>query len=220
MKNSGVKISDYTPKSPRVDFSAVFRAYNRALQREHAIDFDDMLTETYRMLSENGEALSLWREKFRFILIDEFQDINPIQYEIVKLLAAPHNNLMVVGDDDQSIYGFRGAKPEIMLSFPKTFPRCKTILLDTNYRSGAEIVKRSLSLIGHNKRRFSKKLKAASSAVAEVEKRLFSNEREECEAIAAEIKQAMNRGVPLREIAVLFRTNGGMNTMIQKCVEE
>ena len=99
-----------------------------------------------------------WQDKFRYILVDEFQDINQVQYDVIRMLAAPENNLFVVGDDDQSVYGFRGAKPGIMKDFMRDYPAAKRILLDINYRSNAHIVKGALRVIGHNKDRYEKEI--------------------------------------------------------------
>lgn len=118
---------------------------------EQKLDFDDLMVQCKRLFLERPEVLRAWQQKFQYILIDEFQDISPVQYEIVRMLALPENNLFIVGDDDQSIYQFRGAKPEIMLNFPKDYPGAAQVVLDKNYRSTEFIVKRSQCLIHHNK---------------------------------------------------------------------
>src|SRR5690606_5669125 len=119
-----------------------------------------MLLLCYELLIQRDDILKQYQDKFRYILIDEFQDINILQYEIVKLLAKPRNNLFIVGDDDQSIYRFRGAKPEIMLNFPKDYPDCKKVLLNINYRSNIHIIKTAGQLISNNKTRYKKELTA------------------------------------------------------------
>ena len=110
---------------------------------------------------EHPEILALWQKKFQYILVDEFQDISPIQYDIVKMLAAPENNLFIVGDDDQSIYRFRGASPEIMLNFPRDYPEAETVNLNVNYRCTPEILEASVRLIRRNQKRFAKELRAS-----------------------------------------------------------
>ena len=120
------------------------------LQKNRLIDFDDMLVYTYELFSQRKDILALWQKKFRYILIDEFQDINGLQYEIIRMLAAPENNLFVVGDDDQSIYRFRQARPEIMLNFEKDYADAKRIVLNYNYRSDGNIVAAAGRLIAHN----------------------------------------------------------------------
>ncbi len=141
-------------------FEAICGEYGAAVKRTGRIDFDDMLWECERLLRENRAAGEYWQKRFRHILLDEFQDINPVQYEAVKLLSASPHNLFAVGDDDQSIYGFRGSEPDCLRRFAEEF-HAKRLLLDVNYRSRAEIVRASLAVIGENKNRFEKKLRAA-----------------------------------------------------------
>ncbi len=132
-------------------FQLIYKQYNEKLRKNQWMDFDDILVYTYSLLKEREDLLAAWQNKFQYILIDEFQDISPIQYEIIKMLAAPRNNLFIVGDDDQSIYRFRGAKPEIMLGFPKDYKDTEKIQLDVNYRSSPEIVEESQKVIRENK---------------------------------------------------------------------
>ena len=121
-----------------------------------------MLTYTYELFSQRKDILSAWQKKYRYILIDEFQDINLIQWKIMCMLAAPENNLFVVGDDDQSIYRFRGSKPEIMLGFQKIYPQAKIVNLEVNYRCEPPIVEAAMRLIAHNEERFPKKIRAGN----------------------------------------------------------
>ena len=132
------------------------------MHRNHKLDFDDMGLLCLQLFQNNSHILAKWQNKFQYILIDEFQDINMIQFRIVQLLAMKHKNLFVVGDDDQAIYGFRGSNPRIMLDFEKYFPNSKKILLEINYRCSEPIVKEALKVIEQNKVRFSKKIKAYS----------------------------------------------------------
>lgn len=151
VKNAGVALENYYSSNlPEHVFRKIYRAYDEKLRRNRLLDFDDMLVYTYELFSERKDILSAWQKKYRYILIDEFQDINKLQFDIMKMLALPENNLFVVGDDDQSIYRFRGARPEIMLHFDKDYPNAKKIVLKENYRSTANIVDASLRLIGHN----------------------------------------------------------------------
>jgi len=206
-KNMGESLKE--GPAERVPVREVEALYEKKKRGSGKIDFDDMLILTKKLLISQPEVLADWQKRFRYIMVDEFQDINRIQYDIVRLLAAPENNLFVVGDDDQSIYAFRGAGPEIMLNFPKDMRGTKQILLDTNYRSRTEIVKASLSLIGHNKSRYKKKLQAHSGEGGAVEARRFRNEAEEGESIARETERLMKHGVRPDHIAVLTRTNQG-----------
>ncbi|MCM1056153.1 MAG: ATP-dependent helicase [Firmicutes bacterium] len=143
-------------------FGEIFTSYTEAVREAGAVDFDDMLYECRRLLEGDPGIRRSWQERFRHILIDEFQDCNPMQYEIIRLLAGKPCNLFAVGDDDQSIYGFRGARPDILRRFEKDF-RAKRLLLDVNYRCTAEIVNASLAVIRENQDRFPKALRAAES---------------------------------------------------------
>ncbi|HBA50701.1 MAG TPA: hypothetical protein DCZ91_23470 [Lachnospiraceae bacterium] len=147
-------------------FEAICREYALAVKKLGRLDFDDMLYECRTLLQENGSVRNYWQNRFRFILIDEFQDINPVQYEAVKLLAAQPYNIFAVGDDDQAIYGFRGSQPECLKRFEAEF-HARQLLLDVNYRSRAEIVRASLAVIEENKDRFVKQLRAASECTSD-----------------------------------------------------
>ena len=124
----------------REEFARLYRSYDEALRREEKLDFDDMVLRCRDLLVSRPDIRKAWQQKFRYILVDEFQDINPMQYEVLRLLAQPENNLFIVGDDDQSIYAFRGARPEIMLGFRQDYPQAGIVELTQNYRSTPEIV--------------------------------------------------------------------------------
>ena len=208
VKNEGIDLAHYYAKNCAADiFRKIYQQYEAGKQRAGLIDFDDMLVYTYELFRERKDILALWQKQYPYILIDEFQDINKLQFEIVKMMALPHNNLFVVGDDDQSIYRFRGSKPELMLGFTKSYPEAEKILLDTNYRSDREIIKAAGNLIAHNSERFSKKIMAQSAQPGEVEFAIYKNQWAENEAVIADIKRQVQRGVPYQEIAILFRTN-------------
>lgn len=208
VKNEGIDLAHYYAKNCAADiFRKIYQQYEAGKQRAGLIDFDDMLVYTYELFRERKDILALWQKQYPYILIDEFQDINKLQFEIVKMMALPHNNLFVVGDDDQSIYRFRGSKPELMLGFTKSYPDAEKILLDTNYRSDREIIKAAGNLIAHNSERFSKKIMAQSAQPGEVEFAIYKNQWAENEAVIADIKRQVQRGVPYQEIAILFRTN-------------
>ena len=188
-------------------FRKIYREYDERLKRNRLIDFDDMLTYTYELFSQRKDILSAWQKKYRYILIDEFQDINLIQWKIMCMLAAPENNLFVVGDDDQSIYRFRGSKPEIMLGFQKIYPQAKIVNLEVNYRCEPPIVEAAMRLIAHNEERFPKKIRAGKSGKQKVRFQYFEDSYKENAFLAEDIRQTVQNGVPLSEIAVLFRTN-------------
>ena len=165
VKSNCLSLDYYYAKScPENVFRRVYRLYEKKLRQANKVDFDDILTMTYDLLSKRRDILDAWRQRFSYILIDEFQDINLVQYKTIQLLAAPKNNLFIVGDDDQSIYRFRGARPEIMLGFEKDYPNAIRILLDINYRSDAYIVAAANHLIVHNTARFPKKIRASHQA--------------------------------------------------------
>ena len=220
VKNSNIPIEHYYSSNfPEHTFRDVFMNYQKMLQKNRLIDFDDMLVYTYELFRERKDILSAWQRKFQYILIDEFQDINKIQFDIVKMLAAPENNLFVVGDDDQSIYRFRGARPELMLHFKDDYPEAEQILLDTNYRSQKEIVEASLRLIGCNKERFQKKIQANQEAGEPVEYAVFKSQREEITKIIWDIQAHMDRGGRYEDFAILFRTNTQPQMLMEKLLE-
>ncbi len=216
VKNNGTDPGKCQSAVPKIDFPKVFRAFSEKMREKRYLDFDDMLLMTYELLSSRPEILSFYRERYSFLLIDEFQDINRIQYEIVKLLAGERKNLFIVGDDDQSIYGFRGAAPGIMLKFPEEMKPCKIVALSENYRSGAEIIKTSMKLISKNKARYRKKMSAGRDFSGRVSLRRYGDEDQETDAIVKEIGKLRDQGVPLHEIAVLSRTNNGNLLLAQK----
>lgn len=217
VKNEGIAIEHYYAKNCAEEvFRTIYRAYEQKMVRARLIDFDDMLVYTYELFKERPDILALWQNQFSYILIDEFQDINKLQYEIVKMMAKPQDNLFVVGDDDQSIYRFRGAKPEIMLSFKKDYENTKEILLDVNYRSTGRIIERAGKLIAHNKTRFLKKIQAQQDIGEEVEFRLYKNQWEESEAVIADIRTKLEQGIPYQEIAILYRTNTQPRILIEQ----
>ena len=208
VKNAGISIANYYSKNcAETVFRRIFNEYQEYLYRHGLIDFDDMLVYTYELFKERGDILAAWQKKYQYILIDEFQDINKIQYDVMKMLAGEKKNLFAVGDDDQSIYRFRGAKPEIMLHFREDFKGAKTVLLDTNYRSTEQIVAASGNVIRYNKERFSKEIKAAGGSGAEVEYLLFEGQREENARIIWDIQEAVEHGAHYEDFAILFRTN-------------
>lgn len=200
-------------------FKEIYTAYENKLRKENLIDFDDMLVFCFELLKERPDILSLWQKKFQYILIDEFQDINRVQYEIVKLLSLPENNLFIVGDDDQSIYRFRGAKPEIMLNFQKDYPDAKRVLLNINYRSSENIVKYAGRVIKNNKSRFEKDIEANRSAGPEPMIKTFKELQEENTEVITAIRHYHDQGIPYNEMAVLFRTSTGPRALVNKLME-
>lgn len=202
---------------PDTVFRAFFEQYQARMKEERLIDFDDMCVLCYELLRDRPDILANWQERFRYLLVDEMQDTNRLQYEILLMLTAKHKNLMMVGDDDQSIYRFRGARPDIMLGFKKEFPEGKIVVLDYNFRSVPEIIKASQMLISHNEKRYAKDIKPSRTACDErfntlnevnaISVRAFDDQEQEREFLLKEIQKLSAAGVPYREMAVLYRTN-------------
>lgn len=188
-------------------FRDIFKAYQSKMQKNGLLDFDDMLVYTYELFTQRKDILAMWQQKFQYILIDEFQDINQLQYDIIRMLALPENNLFIVGDDDQSIYRFRGSKPEIMLHFGEDYKKAKKVVLDVNYRCTKDIVEKSLRLIGHNSNRYPKDIRANSEAEDGVTLCSFDNTAKEAAFIIEQIKKSIEKGQRYSDFAVLFRTN-------------
>ncbi len=208
VKNERISLCHYYSSCcPDEVFKQIFQGYKKMLTERRKLDFDDMLLFCYELFDKRKDILEGWRRKFQYILVDEFQDINRLQYDVVKMLAAPLNNLFIVGDDDQSIYHFRGARPEIMLNFTKDYPKAETVLLNTNYRCTENILNTAVRVINHNKKRFKKKLTAFHRAGVPVRCLEFQNTREEYMAVVRGLKKRMEKGERLEDTAVLFRTN-------------
>jgi DNA helicase-2/ATP-dependent DNA helicase PcrA len=189
------------------DFIFLCEEYEKYKIEKNKIDFDDMLCHTYAILQNDEGELNYWRKKYPFIMIDEFQDINRVQYEIVKLLAAPQNNLFIVGDDDQSIYRFRGSRPEFLLNFPKDFPEAKRVTLEINYRSTDSIISYANKLIKNNEMRYSKNIIGTGQCGKPPVFLTADDQNHEAALIAEKIRELWKRGANLNEIAVAFRLN-------------
>ena len=209
----------YSKNCPDAVFRQLYAGYEEKMRRAGLIDFDDMMVLCLELFTERKDILFAWQRRYRYILIDEFQDINRLQYEIVRMLAKPEDNLFIVGDDDQSIYRFRGAKPEIMLGFERDYPGTGRILLDVNYRSTEEIVAPALRLIGENQKRFSKAIHTTGRHGKNVITKLWQDPGEENLAIAREIQLYLQSGVRPGDIAVLYRTNAGPRFLMEKLME-
>lgn len=202
-------------------FRTFFEQYQARMREENLVDFDDMCVLCYELLKERPDILAHWQERFRYLLVDEMQDTNRLQYETLRMLAGKYRNLMMVGDDDQSIYHFRGACPEIMLGFQKEFPDGKIITLDYNFRSVLDIISASQRLIAHNTKRYPKDIKAARKPDDENAERVreeiegsnpvsiftFEDQGQERAFLLKEIQRLHEQGIPYREMAVLYRTN-------------
>ena len=207
VKNGLYHLKDFHSKYLTQDeFAEVFRSYEHQKKELKKFDFDDMLVQCYALFRKKPEILQGWQKRFPYILIDEFQDINRVQYEVIRMLAAPRYNLFVVGDDDQSIYGFRGAKPELMLYMKQEFPALRTISLTVNYRSTEFITGAAARVILHNDTRFYKRVQSFRGRGQNVHVQEVLDEQEEAQYVTEEIQKKLDQGIKPGEIAVLFRT--------------
>lgn len=206
----------YSGALPQDVFRKIYTSYEKWKQENRKIDFDDIMDKCHELLRKRKDILQLWQNKFQYILIDEFQDISPVQYEIVRMLALPENNLFIVGDDDQSIYRFRGASPKIMLGFPKDYPDAKTVILNRNYRCTPEILTAATHVIGHNRQRYEKELLAQRPSGAPVVCQTFGQQKQEAQHLVQEILKLKEEGIAWRQMAVLVRTNQGCRTAVEQ----
>lgn len=184
-----------------------YQKYQNYLTDNNLVDFDDLLILTYKILDKNSDLCYEISNRYQYIMIDEYQDTNELQYKLVQKLCSTHNNICVVGDDDQSIYGWRGANVKNIIEFPNHFPNTKVIKLEKNYRSTEEILKAANSLIEHNRNRLGKKLKATLGKGKPIQIYESKDENEESAKIAKKIRELLDSGVDPKEIAVLFRIN-------------
>jgi len=220
VKNNRIPLEEFVSEKCSADaFRNIYRNYEQHRKELKKIDFDDMLVLCYELFRSRPDVLAQWQKKFRYVLIDEFQDINRIQYDVIRMLAQPENNLFVVGDDDQAIYGFRGADSELMLGFGKDFPNAKQILLGMNYRSTANIVQNSLKLIENNVERYSKKLEANREGGSCLHIQEVKDPVEEAEYVLEEIQKCKENGIKEEEIAILFRVHTDARAVVEAMVE-
>ncbi|MEF9990955.1 MAG: ATP-dependent helicase [Romboutsia sp.] len=209
VKNELMDKVDFKSELLTVDeFSKVYNLYETQKEQVNKIDFDDMLIKTYYLLKNNNQALERVRSVYKYILVDEFQDINNVQFEVLKLISNPRNNIFVVGDEDQSIYGFRGSRPDFLLEFEKYFADTKKVLLDINYRSKNEIIEVANRLIEKNENRYEKVIKCSQGEGAKVTYISPEDSEEEAVFIAKEIQEHIkNDYVEYTDFAVIYRTN-------------
>lgn len=217
VKQDNISIKNYYSNSISSDtFKKIYSDYESELEARGKLDFEDMLSLTYELLSERSDILKAVQNRYRYILVDEFQDINFLQYNIIKLMAGEKQNITVVGDDDQSIYRFRGARPEIMLGFERDFRNVKKVFLDINFRSSTQIVNASAKLISFNSKRFPKSFKAKNGDGAPVSLIEFKNPFLEVNSIIKDIKDYIKSGQDINNIAVLYRTNLSPRLLIER----
>ena len=216
VKNGRIPLEHYySANCPDDTFRIIYQEYVKRCKTSKLLDFDDILLYTYELLTNRNDILRGWQKRFSYILVDEFQDINQLQYDVVKLLAKPEDNLFIVGDDDQSIYAFRGAKPEIMLHFPEDYPDAKTELLACNYRSASTIVELSQKVISENSRRYKKELFADRMGGNPVIIQAFEDGKQEEVYVKNQVQKLLKEGIPYEEMAVLYRTNSGARFLVE-----
>ncbi|MBQ7678792.1 MAG: ATP-dependent helicase, partial [Butyrivibrio sp.] len=222
LKNAGLPptaVSEDLSRAQRQAFPSLFSQYECQMRENGYIDFDDMVSHCGALLSDRPELLSRWRDRFQYLLIDEYQDINRMQFEVIRLLAEPLHNLFVVGDDDQSIYGFRGSAPGLMRDFPRYYPGTACIRLDVNFRSGRQILDAAACVIADNSERFDKTITPRPGAPeASVRGLSYESRMSQYEAIAEELESSIRRGTPPETMAVLSRTNKEASAMAQVCL--
>lgn len=220
IKQDNINIKNYYSNSIASDtFKKLYRDYEAELESRNKLDFEDMLLLTYELLSERKDILKAVQERYQYILVDEFQDINFLQYNIIKLMAGKKQNITVVGDDDQSIYRFRGARPEIMLGFERDFRNVSKVFLDINFRSTTQIVDASTKLISFNSKRFPKTFKANNGSGAPVSVIEFKNPFAEVNTIVNDVKEYIKSGQDINNIAVLYRTNLSPRLLIERMMK-
>ena len=205
VKNNRVAIENfYSLEMGAEIFRQIYHLYQDRLKKNRLIDFDDMLLLTYQLLRKYPKIAKAWQDRIDYLLVDEFQDINPIQYDILRILVEEKKNIFIVGDDDQSIYGFRGAAPEIMLRFEKDFPGTKIYYLSENYRCSGAITKGASRLIGHNQNRFSKDIYTQNPKGDLIYIHKFKDNVSECKWIVEDI---LAKKEEVEEVAILYRTH-------------
>ena len=220
VKSEMIQVENYYSKNCGEDvFKNIYKKYNDALIRKNLLDFDDMLVMCYELFTQRPDILKLWQDKYKYILVDEFQDINRVQYEVLKLLSKPEDNIFIVGDDDQSIYRFRGAKPEIMLNFPGDYKNVQTIRLDVNYRCTGNIVAAASKVIKMNENRYKKTIVTPNGAGEPVVIRKHKTTKEEGISVLKIINEHIKNGGSYKDIAVLYRTSNNPRHLIGKLME-
>ncbi len=201
-------------------FGRVYKEYQKRLKQNNALDFDDLIMLTVQLFRQNAEILNHYQERFPFILVDEYQDTNTAQFTLLSLLASRYQNLCVVGDDDQSIYRFRGANIHNILNFEKIFPATKVIRLEQNYRSTKNILAAASGVIKHNSMRKEKTLWTTADAGAPISYGRYDNEYEEAQGIAADIHRQVKDGMAYSDFAILYRTNAQSRVFEEKLIYE
>ena len=220
IKNDNMSIEEYVKifkyDSTIIEFERFYRTYQNELIKNNAMDFDDLLINFYNLISTNQEVLDSIQNKYTYFSVDEFQDTNKIQYDIVKLLASKTRNILIVGDEDQSIYGWRGANIDNIFNFTKDFPDAKIFKLEQNYRSTKKILDRANLIIKNNRNRLEKKLYTENEEGTDVFYYQAMSESDEADFVIRSIIRMHESGVPYHEMAILMRLNALSRTFEEK----
>ena len=201
-------------------YQRILEEYTVYKKRNRKVDFDDMILLCYRCLKGNAQVLAYWQGIFDYVLIDEYQDTSALQAQIFFLLCKKHRNLCVVGDDDQAIYGFRGADSSIFLKFQQQYPDCRKIFMTVNYRSLPQIVRRSAAVIGHNGQRFAKEFQTVREGSGKIQIIRCGSDLKQVEAVLRGVDEAMKKGLALKEMAVLYRVKREAASLVNRLLLE
>lgn len=211
LKDKMLSPESYLEKEGRNDFSkavsAIYKEYEKRKDANYAFDFGDLIWKTVQLFQKSSDAISKYRHKWEYVMVDEYQDTNKVQYELVLLLAGEKRNLCVVGDDDQSIYSWRGADIGNILNFEKDFPESVVIKLEENYRSTSNIILAASNVISNNTQRKEKEIFTNNPEGAPVVLNEFENESEEAHGVITRIRSAYSGGTEYKNIAIFYRTN-------------
>jgi DNA helicase-2/ATP-dependent DNA helicase PcrA len=219
-KNACVPVEQYQPKyAASQDLIAFSREYAALKKKYNLLDFDDMLSLPFELFRAHPEILKKWQSKYKYILVDEMQDMNELQFQLMAMLSKPSNNLFCVGDDDQSIYGFRGANPKIMQNFVEVYPETKIIVLEQNYRNPANITNCAMNLISNNKIRFNKDIKT-NKPDGTIKFFGFEDESDEAEGIITEVLKAKVSGTKLDEMVILYRNHSDARYLVDRLIQQ
>lgn len=191
----------------KLKISKVYREYEKQLRANNALDFDDLLVKTVQLLQTQPDVLEYYQERFRYIMVDEYQDTNTVQFKLVNILAGKYKNLCVVGDDDQSIYKFRGANIKNILNFEEEYPEAKVVRLEQNYRSTSNILNAANAVIRNNRGRKDKTLWTQNGDGDKIQFRQFDNAYDEADFVADDIEKGVDEGKSYNDHAILYRTN-------------
>lgn len=208
-------VSDYEEVVQRV-----FERYVKTLKENNSVDFDDLLILPIKLFKEHEQILEMYQERYKYILIDEYQDTNEAQYTLTKLISSKYRNICCVGDNDQAIYGFRGANYKNILNFERDYPESKTILLEENYRSTKTILDAANCVIKNNKNRKEKNLWSKKGEGEKIEYHKANDEKEEARYVVNEIKKLVTKGISYEDIAVLYRTNAQSRNLEEAFLQE